>query len=195
VYQGHNEDTDGGPSLAAFWKLEDPYDGMDRMEIELEANRDGMSEAWDWAKDHKLKELELVGRRMYLLFKTDESAVTWINSNKEWWGRENTDKLVQLCTFAFYGLVAVALFSMPTWWRWRDARMWAVFGIVPFYMLMFGVLFIGDPRYHYAIYIPLAVFAGPGLALVWRVTAAHWRDVMGDRSLRSLLRLRGAPQP
>ena len=188
MYQGHNEDTDGGPSLAAFWKLEEPYRDLDPMEKELEANRDGMSKAWDYAKSNKLKELELVGRRMHLLFRTDESAITWINSNKEWFGDENTDKLIQLCTFTFYGLVAVALFSLPAWWRWRDARMWAVFGIVPFYMLMFGVLFIGDPRYHYAIYIPLAVFAGPGLALVARVTAAHWREAFGGRSLRQVLR-------
>jgi 4-amino-4-deoxy-L-arabinose transferase-like glycosyltransferase len=188
MYQGHNEDTDGGPSLAAFWKLEEPYAGMSRMEIELEANRDGMREAWEFAQSNKLKELELVGRRMHLLFKTDESAVTWINSNKVWWEQENTDKLIQLSTFAFYGLVAAALFSIPAWWRWRDPRMWAVFGIVPFYMIMFGVLFIGDPRYHYAIYIPLAVFAGPGLALICRVTGAHWREAFGGRSLRSVLR-------
>jgi hypothetical protein len=72
--------------------------------------------------------------------------------------------------------------------------MWAVFGIVPFYMIVFGVLFIGDPRYHYAIYIPLAVFAGPGLTLIGRVTAAHWNEATGGRSLRSLLRTRSAQQ-
>ena len=61
-------------------------------------------------------------------------------------------------------------------------------------MLIFGVLFIGDPRYHYAMYAPLAIFAGAGASVLWRITAAAWRDVFGSRSLGDLLRTYGTPQ-
>ena len=82
---------------------------------------------------------------------------------------------------------------MRLWWRTASLAMWAVFAIVPFYMLLFGVLFIGDPRYHYAMYIPIAVFASGGLAALWRMTGEQWRAVAGERSLGDMLRTYGTP--
>jgi hypothetical protein len=70
-----------------------------------------------------------------------------------------------------------------------------VFGVVPFYIAVFGVLFIGDPRYHYGMYIPVAVFAAPGFALLWRLTGEHWASIAGERSLMSVLRRYGTPPP
>ncbi|HEY8172163.1 MAG TPA: glycosyltransferase family 39 protein [Dehalococcoidia bacterium] len=194
LYQGHNERTDGGPSLQAFWYLEQDYAGLDRKTIELEANKDGTRLAKDYAKDHKVHELQLVGRRMFLLFRNDESGVTWIQSNKLWFDEENANKLIALSSFVFWGLTALALASIPIWWRWRDTKRWAVFAIAPYYMVVFGVLFIGDPRYHYAMYIPITTFAGVGLAAAARMTAANWRDVAGGRSLGSVLRTYGSPE-
>lgn len=194
LYQGHNERSDGGPSLEAFWYLEEDYAGLDRQTIELKANRDGTRLAREYAWDNKLRELELVGRRMFLLFRNDESGVTWIQSNKIWWDEENANKLIALSTFAFWGFIGIALASLPLWWRWSDPRRWAVFGIVPYYMIVFGVLFIGDPRYHYALYLPIAIFSGVGFAALMRMTAANWRDVAGGRSLGSVLRTYGTPE-
>jgi hypothetical protein len=72
------------------------------------------------------------------------------------------------------------------WWRPRDLSRWLVFSIIPFYMVIFGVMFIGDPRYHYAMYIPLAVFSGVGLAAIARLTAHQWREATGDRRFGAL---------
>jgi hypothetical protein len=91
--------------------------------------------------------------------------------------------------------MGVALASLPVWWRRRDARFLAVVAIIPYYLLIFGVLFIGDPRYHYAMYIPMAVFGGAGLAALWRLTALNWRDVFGDRSFGQVIRTYGTPDP
>jgi 4-amino-4-deoxy-L-arabinose transferase-like glycosyltransferase len=193
VFQGHNEKTDGGPSLEAFWRLEQDYKGLSRKEIELKANKDGSKLAREWAQDHKLEELRLVPRRMYMLFRSDESGVTWVQSNKAWFGTEGADRLIRLSSAMFYGLIALSLAGWPLWWKTFDTRRWAVFGIVPFYMIVFGVLFIGDPRYHYALYIPLAIFSSTSLSAIWGATVARWRDVFGDRSLGSLLRTFGTP--
>ncbi len=197
MYQGHNPRTDGGPSLEAFYFLEEDYgslEDMGRMERELQANKDGTRLAREWAWDHKLKELELVGRRMYLLFRSDESGVTWIDSNQEYFDVENSDKLIRLSSFTFFGLIAFALASIPLWWKLRDTKRWAVFGIVPYYMIIFGVLFIGDPRYHYALYVPITIFAGVGLAALWRITEARWRATLGERSLPTVATYT-APEP
>ena len=62
-------------------------------------------------------------------------------------------------------------------------------------MVVFGVLFIGDPRYHYALYFPLVIFAAPALAALWRITADNFRAVSGGRSLGDVLRTYGTPRP
>lgn len=195
AYQGHNPETDGGASLIAVGQLEAPFSGLSRKEIELKSNKEGSRLAREWALDHKLDELKLIPQRMYRLFRSDESGVTWIQSNKPWLGAEGADRLIRLSSFTFYGLIALALAGLPLWWRARDVRRWAVFGLVPFYMVIFGVLFIGDPRYHYALYLPIVIFAGPALASLWSAAAAGWRDVAGGRSLGDVLRTYGTPEP
>lgn len=195
TYQGHNPETDGGPSLVASGQLEAQFAGQSRQDIELKSNKEGTRLAREWALNHKIEELRLIPQRLYKLFRSDESGVTWVQSNKPWLGQEGADRLIRASSFIFFGLIAIALASAPRWWRSRDVRFWAVFGVVPFYMLIFGVLFIGDPRYHYAMYAPIAIFASTGLAALWRITAAQWRDVFGDRSLGTLLRTFGTPAP
>ncbi len=195
MYQGHNPETDGGPSLIATGQLEAQFAGLPRKELELQSNKEGARLAREWALDHPVDELRLIPKRLYRLFRSDESGVTWLQSNKPWFGAEGADRLIRLSSFMFFGLIAIALASVRLWWRPRDPRFWAVFGIVPFYMLIFGVLFIGDPRYHYALYIPITVFASTGLAALWRITAEEWRGRAGDRSLMSILRANGTPAP
>lgn len=195
MYQGHNPDSDGGPSLIATGQLEAQFADLPRKELELESNREGSRFARDWALDHPIEELQLVPKRLFRLFRSDESGVTWLQSNKPWLGTEGADRLIRLSSFAFFGLIAMSLASARLWWRPKDLRFWAVFGVVPFYMLVFGVLFIGDPRYHYAMYFPIAIFAAPGFAALWRLTADHWHAVAGERSLMSVLRRYGTPPP
>lgn len=187
MYQGHNPLADGQPSLEAAFILEGRFsDVTDRAELEVKSNREGSRLAREWAWDNKLRELQLVGLRMYHLMKTDEAGVTWLQSNKPWFSPENRDMLIYFSTFWFYSLIALTLASIPLWWRWRDLKRWAVFSIIPFYLVIFGVLFIGDPRYHYAMYIPLAVFAGAALAAIARLTQHQWREVRGDRGFAAL---------
>jgi 4-amino-4-deoxy-L-arabinose transferase-like glycosyltransferase len=192
-YQGHNPAADGWTSLATSNELEARFAGLPRKELELKSNREGSRLAREWALDHPLDELRLIPRRLYYLFRSDDAGVTWAQSNKPTLGPEGADKLIRLSSFAFFGLIAVALAGAPSWWRPRDQRFWAVFGVVLLDVVAFGVLFIGDTRYHYALYIPITIFAAPGLAALWRITAAQWREVFGERSLMSLLRTYGTP--
>jgi 4-amino-4-deoxy-L-arabinose transferase-like glycosyltransferase len=194
AYQGHNPGSDGGASLIATTQLEAKFAGLSRKEIELQSNHEGSRLARTWALDHKLEELKLVPQRLYRLFRSDESGVTWVQSNKPWFGPDGADRLIRVSGFTFFGLIGVALASLRLWWRPRDPRFWAVFGIVPFYMIVLGVLFIGDPRYHYAMYVPIVIFASTGLAALWRMTADQWRQVAGGRSFGAVLRTFGTPQ-
>jgi hypothetical protein len=121
---------------------------------------------------------------MYHLMKNDEAGVTWLQSNKPWFQQDGADRLIVFSTFWFYGLIALTLAAIPIWWRRDDASRWLVFSVIPFYMVVFGVLFIGDPRYHYAMYVPLAVFGAVGVVALARLTADQWREAADGRPFR-----------
>jgi len=199
MYQGHNPDADGGPSLIAASQLEARFAGQDRKTIEVESNKEGIRLSREYALDHPLDELRLIPRRLYHLFRSDEPGVTWLNTNNPLLSPQTSDRLIRLSSFVFFGLIAVALASATRWWRPRDLAFWAVFSVVPFNIVIFGVLFIGDPRYHYALYLPLAIFAAPGIGALVRLTRASladvWRDAFGGRSLGAVLRAHGTPRP
>lgn len=190
--QGHHPLSEGIPSLEIFGRIDHEYATLPRKERELKVNSEGMYRARTYAWDHKLDELRLLPRRMYGLFRSDESAITWGQSNKPTYGEETAKRLINLCSFVFFGVIGFALISWPMWWSWRDTKRWLLFAPVPFYILTFGVIFIGDPRYHFGMYTSLIVLASPALALLWRLTAENLREVTGGRSLRAVLRLPGA---
>jgi 4-amino-4-deoxy-L-arabinose transferase-like glycosyltransferase len=192
--QGHHPLSEGIPSLEIFGRIEHEYASLPRKARELKVNTEGLYRARIYAENHKLDELRLLPRRMYGLFRSDEAAIAWTQSNKPVYSEETAKRLINLCTFVFWGVVALALVSWPLWWRTRDTRRWLLFLPVPFYMLMFGVIFIGDPRYHFGMYTSLVVLASPGLAALWRATAEQWREVSGGRSLGQVLRTYGTPQ-
>jgi 4-amino-4-deoxy-L-arabinose transferase-like glycosyltransferase len=205
MYQGHNPISDGGPSLEAVFRLESgilaehPEICANQREdclrdLELYSRKEGSRLAREWAWDHKLKELELVGRRMHLLFRNDEAGVSWMNTGNPWFSPENQDRLINLSTAYFWGLAALVLASAPIWFRARDTRRLLIAAIIPYYMLIFGVLFIGDPRYHYAMYVPMAILGGVGIAALGRITAAQWREAFGGRSFGAVLRTYGTPE-
>ena len=182
AYQGHGDTTEDGPSLEAARLLAAPYADLSHTDLEIHANSDGKRLAREWALDHKLEELQLIPMRLFHLFKSDNGGIVWIQSNKAWFGKTGTERLTRASDFTFYGLMALALAGAPFWVR-RDLRTWLVFSIVPLYLFLFGVLFVGDPRYHYALYIPFAIFAGPAIAEIWRMTGERRRTVAGGRTL------------
>lgn len=194
LWQGHNPEADGQASLVAVFQLEGQFEGLDRTEIELRSNAEGSRMAREWVLDHPVEELKLIPRRMYHLFRSDESGVTWMQSNKPWLSADTADRLIRISNVTFFGLIAVALASSPRWWRPRDPRFWVTFAPVPFCIIAFGVLFIGDPRYHYSLYVPLAIFSSVGFAHLWRVSADQWRLIAGGRSLGQVLRTYGSPR-
>jgi 4-amino-4-deoxy-L-arabinose transferase-like glycosyltransferase len=193
--QGHHPLSEGIPSLEIFGRIENEYANLGRTEREVKVNSEGLYRARTYAWDHKLDELRLLPRRMFGLFRSDESAITWAQSNKPVYGEETAKRLINLNTWIFYGTVGFALLSWPLWWRTRDTKRLLVFAPVPFYMLMFGVIFIGDPRYHFGMYTTLVVFASTGIAMVLRMTREQWREAMGGRTIGRLLRTYGTPAP
>jgi 4-amino-4-deoxy-L-arabinose transferase-like glycosyltransferase len=193
--QGHHPDSQGIPSLDIFGMIDAEFAHLDRVERELKVNSEGARRSREYALEHPVEELRLIPRRLHALFRSDESAVTWTQSNKPWYGDEGAKRLIRLCNVFFFGTIALALVAAPMWWRPRDLARMLVLAPIPYYILMFGVLFIGDPRYHFGMYASLVIFAAPAIATLLALTADRWRDVAGNRSLGDVLRTYGTPRP
>lgn len=183
LYQAHNPDTNGGPSLDATLKLEAPYRDLDRTKMEVESNAAGTRLAREYAFSHVRRELQLFPKRLYLLFRSDESGITWLQSNNPLLSVAGADRLMMLSSFTFFGMIALALISIAFWRRRPDPALWLLFAVIPFYMLLFGLLFPADPRYHYALYLPLTIFGSVALVEIWRMTVEHYRELRGGRMI------------
>lgn len=185
--QGHSTDSDGTPSLTVVAGLDAKYADLSRKERELKTNREGSRIARNYALHHPLDELRLIPRRMLGLFKSDEAAVAWTQSNKPWYGDTGADRLIRLSSFFFFGTIALALAAWPLWWRTRDPARLLLFAPVPYYMFMFGVVFIGDPRYHFGMYPTLAILASVAIVALGQVVRDEWAAIAGGKSFRAVI--------
>jgi 4-amino-4-deoxy-L-arabinose transferase-like glycosyltransferase len=177
MLQGHNPESDGGPSLEVVTKFESQFADLPLPEREVRANREAQRQAIEWALDHPLEEFKLVFSRLALLYRTDKSGVEWVQSNKPWFGRDGADRLTAFSNAYYYALLGLAVAGAPAWWALRNGRTVLV-ALLPiaYYTLMFGVLFIGNDRYHVPILPFITVLAAAPVSLVLMRTAERWRD-------------------
>lgn len=178
MLQGHNPDADGGPSLKLVTQFESQFAHLPLPEREVTANREAQKEAIEWALDHPFEEFKLVFSRLALLYRTDKSAVEWIQSNRPWFERDGADRLIAFSNAYYYILVALAVIGAPAWWATRDRRsVWVAVLPIVYYTVMFGVLFIGNDRYHVPVLPFVAVLASAPASLVLMRTAERWREL------------------
>ena len=188
--QGHHALSEGTPNPEIVARIDQRFTGLSRSEREREMNSEGLYLARTYAWDHKLEEARLFPRRLFALFRSDEAAIAWTQSDRPVIDEEAAKRLIVLCSFSFFATIAFALISWPFWFRWRDTGRWLVFAPVPFYMVVYGILLVGDPGYHVAMYPSLIVLASPALALLWRMTADNFHSTFGGRPLGELVRYR-----
>lgn len=177
MLQGHNPETDGGPSLKVVHQFESQFADLPLPEREVRANREAQQEAIEWALDHPLEEFKLVFSRLALLYRADKSGVEWIQSNKPWFGREGADRLIAFSNAYYHVLLGLAAVGAPAWWAMGNGRKVLV-ALLPiaYYTLMFGVLFVGNDRYHVPILPFVAVLAAAPVSLILMRTAERWRE-------------------
>lgn len=187
--QGHDPQSDGTPNASILARVDSRFANLSRTDRELRVNSEGLYMARTFAWNHKLDELRLLPRRLFALFRSDESPIAWAQSNRPVYSQELAKRFTVLCSFAFFATIALALVSWPFWFRWRDTRRWLLFAPVPYLMFVYGVLLAGDPGYHVGMYLSLVVLASPALALIWRITVENFRTAFDGRPAGEVLRL------
>ena len=188
--QGHDPRSNGTPNAEILASVDRRFALLSRTDRELKVNSEGLYMARTYAWNNKASELRLFPRRIFALFRSDESPIAWTQSNHPVYGEEIAKRLTVLCSLSFFATIALALVAWPFWFRWRDTRRWLLFAPVPYLAFVYGVLLAGDPGYHVGMYPSLIVLASPALALLWRITGDNFRAAFDGRSAGDVLRPR-----
>ena len=174
---GHNEDSIGttkwtDDDVGGFKMWESPY----RPDWEVQGYREYTKLAIGYALTHPVHEVELAGRKIYRLYRSDSTVLPWLTTlgatPLEPGGLEPALRYV--LDVSYYGLIFVAIASAIFWFRRLPSR-WLLVNVLLVWTL-FHVAFLGEARYHIPLY-PLFFIAaaGGGLAIYDRARAVFDR--------------------
>jgi 4-amino-4-deoxy-L-arabinose transferase-like glycosyltransferase len=155
---GHNPDATGAFQLSRF--CGGPRASTPRRE-EILRNRANIKEALDFAVDHPVRELELIGLRAKFMVVGDHDAIEAV----EYYGTDRfiapglRSALVTAADAWYYVMLALALIGVPSFVAGRDPRrLMVLFSLLA--LLLAPLLFFGGPRYHVPAMPLVALLAG-----------------------------------
>jgi 4-amino-4-deoxy-L-arabinose transferase-like glycosyltransferase len=167
----HSEVANGGMSMAMERYRDDllrDLRDLPQPQREIEENRRETRLALTYMLSHPLRELSLVPRRWLHLVKHDHTGLTWSTPRGE--GGVPLRPVVSEAWDARIAAAADAVF-----FAWLLLAAWGLRGcfggpaerlLLPlslaYFLLLHGVLFTGDPRFHAPLYPVLAVLAASG---------------------------------
>ena len=163
---GHWSGADGTGTFAAGNPIQEEYKHLPNPEREVAVYRAHIRKAVAWAVRNPWKEITLVPRKLYHLYRGDSSAVQWIETRPVM-GQEQVDWFTTASNGYYYVVGGWILLSLPAWWYLRDPRRLLLMLTVLYFSLIFGAVFVGDPRYHFALVPAAVVLASPALVVVW----------------------------
>ena len=163
---GHWSGADGAGTFIPGNSIQEQYLYLSNPEREVVMYRAHIRKAIAWAVRHPWEEITLVPRKVYHLYRSDSSAVQWIQTRPVM-NQEQADWWTDLSNGCYYVVGGWVLLSIPAWWCLRDPRRLLLMLTVLYFSLIFGVVFVGDPRYHFALVPAAVVLASPALVVVW----------------------------
>jgi 4-amino-4-deoxy-L-arabinose transferase-like glycosyltransferase len=168
----HSEVADGGMSMGMARFRDDllrEYRDLPQPEREIAENRFETRRALTWMLTHPLEELALLPRRWLNLIEHDHTGLTW-STERGPDGRPRRPVLSArwdprvswLADIAFWALLGLALPGLRSCLG-RDApERWLLPLCLFYFMVLHGVFFAGDPRFHAPLVPVLAILGAAG---------------------------------
>ncbi len=168
----HWSGADGAGTFTPGDAIQEQYKNLPNPEREIAMYKAHIRKAVAWAVRHPWDEITLVPRKLYHLYRDDSRSVQWIQA-KPVMGQEAEDWWTTVCNGYYYAVGGWLLLSLPAWWCLRDPRRLLLMLTVLYFSFIFGAVFVGDPRYHFALIPAAVVLASPALVVVWDYV--RWR--------------------
>jgi hypothetical protein len=169
----HSEMANGGYSqrLVTFRdELVRPFADLPNPEREIAEWRFEMKRALAYAREHPLREISLIPRRLFHLYEHDHAALPWVTPRPEpgrkkppIFGPLRDRALALLADGAFYAVLALALVGLRRTCKRRRPAALVLPLALAYVSVLHGVLFAGDPRFHAPLSPLLAILAASAL--------------------------------
>ena len=163
---GHWLGADGAGTITPGNAIQEQYIYLPNPEREIVMYKAHIRKAVAWAVRHPWEEITLVPRKLYYLYRDDSRSVQWIQVRPVM-GQEQADWWTTASNAYYYVVGGWLLLSVPAWWCLRDPKRLLLILTVLYFSFIFGVVFVGDPRYHFALVPAAVVLASPALVVVW----------------------------
>jgi 4-amino-4-deoxy-L-arabinose transferase-like glycosyltransferase len=163
---GHWDGANGAGTFTPGNAIQEQYMHLPNPEREIVVYKAHIRKAFAWAVRHPWEELTLVPRKLYHLYRADSAGIQW-SQTRPVMGEEVMDFFTASSNGYYYIVGGWMLLSLPAWWRLRDPKRLLLILTLFYFSFMFGVAFIGDLRYHFALVPAAVVLASPALAAVW----------------------------
>jgi 4-amino-4-deoxy-L-arabinose transferase-like glycosyltransferase len=163
IIQGHHEDADGALHQGIYDELRARFADVPEPERQVRENREGLRESLEFAVSHPLDEAALVPQKLYHLFATDPGGRTW--AQLERWGIDGRETLETAANGYYY--LALVLALAGAWLlggEWKRPGWALIGGVAVTWSLIYGVVYVGDGRYHAPLLPLFTLVASYGVA-------------------------------
>ncbi len=166
-----------GATGAADWgrtvAVHQGYEELGPTEREVRLYHDEMSDGLKFLFTHPWDELQQTGWRLFYLLRADGSAIHLVQSRpagagaRPVLGEHTAERLQHLSDGIYYLVLGFAVAGLPLALRRRPEGLKLLAAVCAYWLLLYGVLFIGEERYHVALTPLVSLVAAMGLIAVW----------------------------
>ncbi len=169
LWQGNRADAYAPGDTGFDTKFYDEYANVPYPKREVEMNNAALREALDFIVHNPRTEAGLLFKKLYHLYREDAIGLVWIESHGGQASIPNSaeEKLETVANAYYFVVLGWALLSAPLWFSFRDRSRF----LLPLTILVLTathLIFVPNPRYHFAFIPILCVLAARGAVVVWR---------------------------
>jgi 4-amino-4-deoxy-L-arabinose transferase-like glycosyltransferase len=175
LWQGNRADAYTPHDWGFDAKFYDEYANVPYPRKEVEINNAEMREAWNFIIHNPGTETGLMFKKLYHLYREDANGLVWIDQH----GGQSSipdslePKLTTVANSYYFVVLGWAALTVPFWFSLRDRSRF----LLPLMILILTaahLVFIPNPRYHFAFIPIICVLAAQGFVVVWqRLKSAH----------------------
>jgi 4-amino-4-deoxy-L-arabinose transferase-like glycosyltransferase len=169
LWQGNRADVYTPRDLGFDTKFYDEYADVPYPRKEVEMNNAAMREAVDFIVHNPGTEAGLLFKKIYHLYREDAIGLVWIDQH----GGQSSipdslePKLETVANAYYFVVLGWAVLTVPFWFSFRD-RSRFLLPLVVLLLTAAHLVFIPNPRYHFAFIPILCVLAAQGVVALWR---------------------------
>jgi hypothetical protein len=169
LWQGNRADAYTPHDFGFDTKFYDEYAAVPYPKKEVEMNNAAMREAVDFIVHNPGTETGLLFKKIYNLYREDAIGLTWIDQHG---GQHSipdslTPKLETVADAYYFVVLGWVVLTVPFWFSFRDCSRF----LLPLMILVLTaahLVFIPNPRYHFAFIPILCLLAAQGAVAIWQ---------------------------